>query len=330
MRRREFIVLFGGGAAIWPVAVLAQRSTDRMRRVGILMPFAQNDVETRTRVQILKQELQRLGWIEDRNVKFDERWTTPDLDRIRANAASLVEEKSDVIVAVGGRVIPILMQLTQDIPIVIPGFPDPVLRGLVHNIARPGGNVTGFAVSESSTTSKALEILKQLAPGRVRAALVYNPDDPGGTLSIPPFESYARSLGFEPVVYPIHDLEGIERAISSLADQGSSVAYFTSDLTIVMLRDQVLAILARQKVPAIFDARAMVANGGLASYGADRTDLFRRAAPYVDRILRGEKSGDLPFQLPTKYELVINRRTAGALGLDIPVDLLTLADEVIE
>jgi putative ABC transport system substrate-binding protein len=330
MRRREFITLVGGAAGTWqPLAARAQQP-ERMRRIGILMPYPPSDTEWKSRVDALRQELQRLGWTRGANIEFDERWTTDDMDLVWANAASLVESKPDVIVALGGRVIPVLMQLTRTVPIIIPGTASAVESGYIKSLARPGGNVTGFATMEFSVFGKILETLKQIAPGTSRVAMIYNPDNPNAINFLRLFESSALPLSVQPVVAPIHTIVDIERAIEALAEQPNGGVLFAQDVTVFALHDQVPAIVARHGVPAIYTDRLFVTSGGLVSYDADRTDIFRRTASYVDRILRGEKPGDLPFQQPTKYQLTINLKTAKALGIEVPQALLAGADEVIE
>ena len=264
------------------------------------------------------------------NIEFDERWTTDNMDLVRANAANLVELKPDVIVAIGGRVIPVLMQLTRTVPIIIPGSSTPVEAGFITSLARPGGNVTGFATLELSVIGRILETLKQIAPGTSRVAMIYNPDNLAAINYRGPFESSALPLSIQPIIAPIHSIADIERAIEALAAQPNGGVFFPPDVTTFILRDQVNAILARHRVPAIYADRRYVTSGGLVSYDADRTDIFRRTASYVDRVLRGEKPGDLPFQQPTKYQLTINLKTAKALGLTVPTTLLATADEVIE
>ncbi len=283
-----------------------------------------------TRVQALREELRNRGWTAGGNVQFDERWTSDNMDLIRAAAANLLELKPDVVVAVGGRVIPVLMQLTRSIPIIVPGGSNPVQRGWAESLARPGGNVTGFSGSELSIVGKMLQTLKEIAPSISRVAMIYNPDNPGAALVARSFEASARSLAVQPIITRVHGLADIERAIATLAEQPGSGIFFPGDLTVQGLSEQTVAIVARHHLPAIYSERAFVTIGGLVYYGADRIDLFRRAASYVDRVLRGEKAGDLPYQQPTKYELVINLKTAKALGLEVPPKLLFTADEVIE
>src|ERR1700674_921180 len=328
MRRRDFITLIGGAAAC-PLAARAQPS-DRLRRVGILMPYPPSNMVMQTRVQALREELRNRGWTAGGSVQFDERWTTDNMDLIRAAAANLLELKPDVVVAVGGRVIPVLMQLTRSIPIIVPGGSNPVQRGWAESLARPGGNVTGFSGSELSIVGKMLQTLKEIAPSISRVAMIYNPDNPGAALVARSFEASARPLAVQPIITRVHGLADIEGAIATLAEQPGSGIFFPGDLTVQGLSEQTVAIVARHHLPAIYSERAFVTIGGLVYYGADRIDLFRRAASYVDRVLRGEKAGDLPYQLPTKYELVINLKTAKALGLEVPPKLLFTADEVIE
>jgi putative ABC transport system substrate-binding protein len=329
MRRRDFITLLGGAAAAWPLAARAQQS-ERMRRVAILMPYPPSDVEIQARVRAFRQELAKLGWTAGVNVQFDERWTTENMELVRANAAGVLELKPDVVVTTANRVIPALMQLTRTVPIIAAGGSDPVEAGWIESLAHPGGNVTGFSIIELSIFGKMMEILKQIAPGISRLAIIYNPDNPDSAQFVRLVESYARPLALQPIVAPIHGIADIDHAIETLAQQPNGGAFFLPDLTIAQLRDQVIALVARHRVPAMFSDRAFAMHGGLVTYGSDRIDLFRRAASYVDRVLRGEKPGALPYQQPTKYELMINLKTAKALGLDIPASVLAVADEVIE
>ena len=327
MKRRKFITLLGCTAATWLVAA---RGAERVRRVGILMPYAKGDAENETRVQALKQKLADLGWVQGRNIQFDERWTTDNMDAVRSQSASLLASSPDVIVALGGRVIPILMRLSSSIPLVVPGAGDPVRMGYVKSLARPGGNITGFALLELSTIGKAIELLKQIAPGVARVALIYNPDNPSSAIYTQIAEDAFRTFGIKPIAAPIHRLHDIDRAVSGLGDGPDSGVYFLPDVTTLGLRREIVELTARHSVPAIYSDASFVKMGGLAFYGVDRIELFRQSASYVDRILRGEKAGDLPFQQPTKYELIVNLRTAKALGLNVPQSLLATADEVIE
>jgi putative ABC transport system substrate-binding protein len=329
MRRREFITLLGGAAAGWPLAADAQQS-EPIRRVGILMPYAENDPEYRTHVQALRDELRKSGWIEGRNIELDEHWTTDNMDRIRTNAAALVNAKPDVIVAIGGRVIPILMQMSRTIPMVIPGVSDPVGLGLVASLARPGGNITGFTFLELSVLGKMLEILKEIAPQNIRAGMIYNPDNPNTVTFRRTFEAAAHELTIEPITIPVHGVADVERAVISLADRQKTSMLVPPDITLQALRKEIVELIARHGLIAIYPQVVYVKAGGLVFYGADRVDLWRRSAEYVSRILRGEKAGDLPFQQPTKYQLVLNLKTARALGVSVPLTLQAAADEVIE
>jgi putative ABC transport system substrate-binding protein len=326
--RRAFIAALGGAAA-WPVLGRAQQSQP-IRRIGILMPFPPGNATARERVRAFREELRKLGWASSVNVQFDERWTVDNMELIHSAAENLVELTPDVILAAGGRVIPILMKLTRSIPIVYPGGTEPVARGYVQSLAHPGGNVTGFAVMEASVIGKQLQTLKEIAPHLARISMIYNPDNPAGAIAGRGFEDAARPLGVEATIVHIHGLSDIERAAEAVAGQDNGGIFVALDATIEGLVEQTVATIAQHRLPAIYPDRVFVVNGGLVSYGADRTDLYRRAATYVDRILRGEKPGDLPYQQPTKYDLVINLGAAKALGLTIPPKLLFAADEVIE
>jgi ABC-type uncharacterized transport system substrate-binding protein len=327
IRRREFITLLGG-AVVWPMGARAQQN--RMRRVGILMAYRPSDGVMLARVQAMQQELQRLGWTKGANIQFDERWTSDDLELIRSNAANLVELNSDIIIATGGRVVPVFMQLTGSIPIIIPGVSDPIRLGWVKSLAHPGGNISGFTTYESSVLGKMLEILKQIAPGTSRVAIIYNPDNAANTYMLRLSEEFAPSIGIEPVFAPFHAIAELERALEPMAKQGNAGILSIPDITVLQLRAQIVEVAARYRLPAIYYDRAMVTSGGLVSYDADRIEIYRRAASYVDRVLRGERVGDLPFQQPTNYQLTINLKAAKALGLTIPGTLLTRADEGIE
>jgi putative ABC transport system substrate-binding protein len=297
--------------------------------VGILAPFSASDAEAQIRVRAFRQELTKLGWSVGSNVQFEERWTTDNMDLVRAAAANLVELKPDVIVSSGDRVIPILLQFTRSIPIVAVAS-DLAASGFVESLRRPGGNLTGFSVTEFSVIGKMLETLRRLAPRISRVGMMYNPDNPVAATYLRWFEPSAGQFGVQPINLPIHDAASIERAIASLAEQPNGGVLFPPDVTIFSLRAQVSALLARYRVPAISIFSALTAAGGLVSYGPDRTAMFRQSASYVDRILRGEKPGDLPFQQPTTYRLAINLKAAKALDLTVPDTLLVAADEVIE
>ena len=329
MRRREFITFLGSAVAIWPLPAQAQQDA-RMRRVGILMPFSPTDKEIQERVQAFKEELRKLGWTVGINVQFDERWTTDNMDLIRAAAANLLELKPDVVVAIGGRVIPILMKLTSSIPIIVPGGTSPVERGWVKSLARPGGNITGFSQSELSIIGKMLQTLKEIAPNLSHVAMIYNPDNPAAAFFGQSFKDAAGPLAIQPIIAHVHDLADIEGVIKTSSERPNGGIFFAPDVTVGAHLEQIVAIVARYRVPSIYSEPLSVKIGGLVYYGTDRVDLYRRTASYADRVLRGEKPGDLPYQQPMKYQLVVNLKTAKALGLTVPLSLLARADEIIE
>jgi putative ABC transport system substrate-binding protein len=328
MKRREFIAGLGGAMA-FPLAARAQQR-ERMRRVGILLPFPEHDAEMQARVRAFRVEFAKLGWSEGINVQFDEHWTTDNMDMVRATAANLVESHPDVIVATGDRVIPVLTQLTRSIPIIMGAASDLAGSGFVESLARPGGNVTGFSIYEFSIIGKSLETLKRIAPSISRVGMIYNPDNSVSAVYFRSFETFARQLAVQPIDFPIHGLADLERALGKLAEQPNGGALVPPDVTAFTLRDQLTALVAHHRVPAIYSNSGYVTSGGLVSYGPDGVETFRRAASYVDRVLRGEKPADLPIQQPTKFQLVINLKTAKALGLTIPETLLATADEVIQ
>ena len=328
MRRREFILALGSAAA-WPLAARAQQG-ERVRRIGILMPFLPTNAEMQARVRAFREELRKRGWAAGVNVQFDERWTSDNMDVIRSAATNLVELNPDAIVAIGARVIPILMELTRSIPIVTPSGADPVGYGYAESLAHPGRNVTGFATMEPSVVSKMLQTLKEIAPTVSHISMIYNPENRLGSLFVRLFESAAGSLSFKSTVAQIHGLADIESAIAAAAAQPNGGIFVPLDLSMLAFVEQTVEMVARHRLPAVYAERVYVKSGGLLYYGADRVEMFRSAASYIDRILRGEKAGDLPFQQPTKYDLVINLKTAKDLGLTIPPRLLFTADEVIE
>jgi ABC-type uncharacterized transport system substrate-binding protein len=329
MKRREFITLMTGAAAAWPLTARAQQG-GRVRRIGILMPYPPTNAEMQARVRAFREELRKRGWAAGVSAQFDERWTSDNMDFIRSAAANLVELNPDVILASGARVVPILMELTRSIPIVTPSGMDLIERGYVGSLARPGGNVTGFSTMEPSVVGKMLQTLKEIAPNVAHVSMIYNPDSPAGALFVRSFESAAGPLGVKPIIAHIHNLADIERAAAAAAAQPNGGMFVPLDVTINAFMEQTIATIARHRLPAIYSERAFVTSGGLVYYGTDRVEQYRRCASYVDRILRGEKAGDLPFQQPTKYDLVINLKTAKTLGLTIPPTLLFTADEVIE
>jgi putative ABC transport system substrate-binding protein len=324
MSRREFIALIGG-ALLAPVPAGAQQR----RTVAVLMPYPGTDAEVRGRVNAFRQEMSRLGWGDD-VLRIEERWSTDDLDRVRADAAELVKLKPDVIFFTGGRVARIIQDQTRSTPTVFVGVSDPLGQGLVPSLARPGGNLTGIALPPYSITAKLVEILKQIAPEVTRAALVFNPANPSTVFHRKEFESAAPSFGITPSIIAIKDAAEIGPAFEAFGREARGALVFPSDLTMLAHRETVTAMAARHRLPAIYSDRVMVTIAGLASYSADRTDMFRQGAAYVDRILKGEQAGELPVQQPTKFEFVINLKAAEGLGLAMPPTILARADEVIE
>jgi putative tryptophan/tyrosine transport system substrate-binding protein len=329
MRRREFIMLLGGAAAAWPLAARAQQS-DRVRRIGVLHSLAAGDTEGQARLTAFVQGLQELGWTDGRNVRIDYRWTAGDPEHARRYAAELVALAPDVILAVGGAVVPPLLQATRTVPIVFTQTPDPVGAGFVNSLARPGGNVTGFTTYEYGISAKWLELLKEIAPHVTRAAVIRDAAIASGTGQWGALQSVAPSFGVELSPVNLLDAGEIERAIAAFARSPNSGAIVTASTLAVIHRELIVTLAARHKLPTVYSSRYFVTGGGLISYGPDSIDPHRRAAGYVDRILKGEKPADLPVQAPTKYELVINLRAAKAIGLDVPATLIARADEVIE
>jgi putative tryptophan/tyrosine transport system substrate-binding protein len=330
MKRRDFMALLGGAAATaWPLAVRAQQP-ERMRRIGALTPLAADDPQSQSRMTAFVQGLQQLGWTDGRNVRIDTRWSAADADRIRRNAAELVALAPDVILATGASTLAPLLQETRAVPIVFVVVTDPVGAGFVDSLARPGGNVTGFINFEYGISGKWLELLKQIAPGVTRAAVIRDPAITAGVGQFAAIQSVAPSFGVELKPVNVRDAREVERAIMDFARSSNGGLIVTGSALAIVHRDLIVTLAARHKLPAVYWDRMLVTGGGLISYGADIIDQYRRAAAYVDRILKGEKPADLPVQAPTKYELVINLKTAKALGLEVPATLLATADEVIE
>jgi putative ABC transport system substrate-binding protein len=327
MRRREFIMLLGGAAA-WPLAAHAQQP-ERMRRIGALMNLTADDPEASARVTALAQGLQQLGWTVGRNLQIDYRWGAGDADRSRRYAAELVALVPDVILAGGGSVVGPLLQVARNVPIVFVNAVDPVGAGFVDSLAQPGGHVTGFTLFEYGISAKWLELLKEIAPRVTRAAVIRNEAFPGGNAQFAVIQAAAPSFGVEVRPVGVHDAPEIERAVTAFA-RSSNGGLIVTAVPLAVHRELIVALAARHRLPAVYSFRYYATSGGLISYGPDTTDPYRRAAGYVDRILKGEKPADLPVQAPTKYELVINLKTAKALGLDVPPTLLARSDEVIE
>ena len=328
MRRREFITLLGGAAAAWPLKAHAQQP-ERMRRIGVLAPTAPDDAEAQTRFAALRQGLQRFGWIEGRNLQIDARWGAGDAGAIGRAATELAALAPDVIVASGSAAAAIL-QATRTVPIVFVSVPDPVGSGFVESLAQPGGNATGFIMFEYGLSAKWLELLKEIAPSVTRAAVLRDPAIVAGIGQFAVIQSAAPSVGVDVSAINMRDGAEIERAVTAFARRPNGGLILAASALAAIHRDLVVSLAARYKLPAVYITRYFVAGGGLVSYGPDFVDQYRRAAEYVDRILKGEKPADLPVQAPTKYELVINLKTAKALGLDIPTTVLASADEVIE
>ena len=331
LRRREFITLLGGAAAAWPLEARAQLG-ERMRRIGALIGGAETDPESRARVAALREGLEQRGWSEGRNLRIDYRWASADSDRIRAFAAELVATAPEAIFAHTTPATTRLLEATRNIPIVFASVSDPVGDRIVASFARPGGNVTGFTNVEASIGGKWLEILKELSPAVARVGFLFNPatSPGGGSYFLRPFEAAAPLFNVQPISTPVEDVVDIERAVAPLAVGANGGLIVNSDVFTTRHRAAIIAAAARHRVPAIYPFAYFAADGGLAAYGTDVRDLWRRAASYIDRILRGEKPADLPVQAPTKFELVINLKTAKALSLNIPAMLLARADEVIE
>jgi len=328
MKRRAFIA--GLGAAIaWPLAARAQQS-DRVRRIGVLLPAAADDPEFQTRVGAFQQTLAQLGWTIGRNLRIEIRWATPNASEIRRHAAELVALAPDVILAHAAPTLGPLLQATRTVPIVFTVDADPVGPGFVDSLARPGGNATGFISFEYSLGGKWLELLKEIAPSVTRMAVLRDPAIPTGIGQFGVVQAVAPSLGVEVFPVNVRDAAEIERAVAAFARSSNGGLIVTASPLAALQRNLIIALGAQHKLPAVYYERYFVAAGGLISYGPDFVDQWRRAAGYVDRILKGEKPADLPVQAPTKYELVINLKTAKVLGLTIPPSVLARADEVIE
>ena len=327
MQRREFITLLGGAALAWPRAAHA----DRMRRVGVLLNRAADDPEEQARVAAFLQRLQELGWTDGRNVRIDHRWAAADADRSRTYAAELVALAPDVILVSASVSVAALQQTTRTVPIVFVNVIDPVGAGFVARLARPGGNATGFTPFEYSLSGKWLELLKEIAPNLTRIAILRDPAIAAGIGQFAAIQAMAPpSFGVELSPIGVRDAGEIERDIAAFARESNGGLIVTGSSATAVHRELIIMLAARHRLPAVYPFRYFVTSGGLISYGPDPTDQFRRAAGYVDRILKGEKAADLPVQSPTKYELAINLKTATALGLTMPPSLLARADQVIE
>jgi putative ABC transport system substrate-binding protein len=328
MKRREFIAGLGSAAA-WSLAARAQQG-DRVRRIGLLIAGAENDPLMKTPISAFTQALADLGWTDGRNVRMDLRWAGGDINRIRALAQELVCLQSDIIVTIGTAATITLQRQTRSIPILFFGVSDPVASSIVARLDRPSGNITGFAFFEALMGGKWLELLSEIAPGLKRAAIMFNPDTAPASTFMPSLEKAARSLKVEPIIAPVHSDVEIETAIIALGREPGGGLVAISDAFMTVHRGPIMLAAARNNVTAVYSNSTFARDGGLLSYGPDLVDIWRRAASYVDRILRGAKPGDLPVQFPTKFEMVVNLKTAKALGLTVPQSILLRADEVIE
>jgi putative ABC transport system substrate-binding protein len=333
MKRREFIAGLGGAAAVWPLAARAQQS-DQMRRVGVLMVGDENDPVRGAKGWLSRftHGLAELGWTEGRNVQMDVRWDGDNVERVSTYAKELVDLQPDVILASTTPQTAAFQRETRTIPVVFALVSDPVGSGFVASVARPGGNITGFMLQEAGMAGKWLQLLTEIAPAVRRAALMFNPDTASYVRSyyLPLFEAAARSLKFTPIAAPVFSEEGIETVIGSLGGKPAGGLVIPPDGFTTRHRGLIISSAARNNLPAVYNDTTFVRDGGLLCYGADYFDQYRRAAPYVDRILRGAKPADLPVQLPVKFEMAINVKTAKTLGLTIPETLLATADEVIQ
>ncbi|MFY9786313.1 MAG: ABC transporter substrate-binding protein [Pseudolabrys sp.] len=329
MRRREFITLLGGTVAPWPLAAWAQQG-EQMRRIGVLLGATADDMEFQAWVGAFRQALQELGWIDGRNVRIDTHWATFNVAGIRKHAEELAALAPDVILAPGASTVGPLLQATRTVPVVFPIMADPVAGGFVDSLARPGGNTTGFMLFEYSISGKWLELLKQIAPDVTRVAVLGDTSTPTGPAQFGVIQAVAPSLRVEVTSLNKRDAGEIERTVTAFARSPNGGLIVTAGGRALLNRDLIIKQAALHKLPAIYFDRSFVAAGGLISYGPDRIDMWRKAAGYVDRILKGEKPADMPVQAPTKYQLVINLKTAKALGLDVPMHLQQTADEVIE
>jgi putative ABC transport system substrate-binding protein len=329
MRRREFITLLGGTAATWPLVARAQ-SQERVRRIAMLIALRADNADAQAYRAAFLQALQQLGWTDGHNVRIETRWGGGSASAIRKQAADLVALAPDVIFVHGTVTMTPLLEVTRTVPIVFVGIIDPVGAGFVDSLGRPGGNATGFTGFEYSLSGKWLELLKQVAPGVTRAAVLRDPAITGGIGQFAVIQSLAPSVGVDVSPISVHDAGEIERAITAFARSPNGGLILTASALAVTNQEIIIALAAQYKLPAVYYRRYFVDRGGLISYGFDFLQQYRGAAGYVDRILKGEKPSDLPVQAPTKYELVINLKTAKALGLTVPQSLLSRADEVIE
>ena len=328
MKRREFITLLGGAAAAWPLAAHAQQ--ERMRRIGVLTNLDEADPELKGWLTAFQVELQKLGWAQGRNISFEYRWPGSDEQRLQSSAADLVKAAPDVIFAAATPALVALYRESRSLPIVFVQVSDPVKLGFVASLARPGGNMTGFTTFEYPVGGKWLELLKDTAPGRTRVAVLLDPSNPSGLAYVQGVEAAAASLGVQLTHADVHNAADIERAISDFAQQPNGALVVAPTAATILHRNLIVTLAARHRLPAVYPYRFFASSGGFISYGVDLAEQYRQAAGYVDRILRGANPGELPVQLSSKFELVVNLKTAKALGLTIPEPFLQHADEVIE
>jgi putative ABC transport system substrate-binding protein len=329
MRRRQFITLFGGAAAAWPVAVRAQQPATQ-RRIAVLMVLGKDDPEAKARITAFRQGLQDAGWVEGRNMQIETRWSAGNEIDVRGYAEELVSLAPDVILANGNAAVAPLLIATRSVPIVFAIVPDPVGAGFVESLAQPGGNATGFVSFEYGLSSKWLELLKEIAPRLTHVAVLRDPALASGTGQFGAIQSVSSSLGVELSPINVRSAPEIERAIVEFARFQNAGLIVTANALVSAHRDLIVALAVKHRLPAVYAARHFVSAGGLVSYGPDFLDQFRRAAAYVDRILKGEKPSSLPVQTPTKYELIVNLKAAKALGIEIPATVVARADQVIE
>jgi putative tryptophan/tyrosine transport system substrate-binding protein len=330
MNRRDFITLLSGAAVTWPLAARAQRS-DRMRRIGVLTPLPADHPDAKARHAAFLESLRQLGWSEGHNVRIEARWSAGDPAITRKNAVELVALAPDVILATGSAGLPAILEATRSVPIVFVVVPDPVGSGFVESLAEPGGNATGFMMFEYDLSAKWLELLKQIAPTVTRAAVLRDAAVVAGIGQFAVIQSVARSVGINvKAINLVRDPTEIENSVAAFARAPNGGLILTASALSAVHRDLIISLAARHKLPATYQEQSYAAAGGLVSYGPNFPDQYRRAAGYVDRILKGEKPANLPVQAPTKYELVINLKTAKALGIDVPATVLARADEVVE
>jgi putative ABC transport system substrate-binding protein len=329
MKRRDFIRCLSATAAAWPLAAHAQRN-ERVRRIGVLLPATADDAVFQARIGAFLQELALLGWAIGRNIQIDIRWASTNANEIRRHATELAALTPDVILATGDSTMPALLQATRTIPIVFPVVVDPVANGYVNSLARPGGNATGFMIAEYTMSGKWPELLKEIAPNVVRAAVIRDVTNQSGAAQFGVIQAMAPSLKIEVSPVNMRDAHEMERDIAAFARSPNGGLIITSSGAAIRYRELIISLAARHKLPAVYWASFFVTSGGLVSYGADLIDQYRRAAGYIDRILKGEKPADMPVQAATKYELAINLKTAKALGLTVPPSLLGRVDQVVE